>query len=282
VEHRRLGHPRGDQHGKWSDLLLRSGVHDAGRYHQFFGGEACAELGRISAGIPSDAQFASPTSALNIYSLPSGALTLSFPYTSPGLTDFTLSASGTVLGRVISQSGSGNHAREVTPLAGSPVIWSDSIGGTPSAPIYVSPNGALIAVSTDTNSPGPDSITNIYKDGVLAGAVPGFAIGWIDDGRLLVKNYVVVRPSGQKFTGCTIYDGSGVKLGAVALPELREFQTVTPDLIYSSTTNSVYSLTTGEATWTSPLPLGNASGPGAVAGSYVVFQHHGRVFVTTY
>jgi hypothetical protein len=233
-----------------------------------------------AAGNTSDFQFA-PDSTLNIFSLPSGALSFSFPYTFPGLTDFTLSASGTALGRVLPVSGSGSHTREVTPLTGSPVTWSDSVGNFPlnTIHIHLSPNGTLVAVSADGNPPGPDSITNIYKDGVLTGTVPGFAVGWIDDGRLLVNNYVVVRPSGQTFTGCTIYDGSGVKVATAALPELRDFQTVTPDLIYSAGNNAIYSVTTGKAVWTGPFSVG---GLGAVAGPNVVFEHHGQVFVTTY
>jgi hypothetical protein len=113
---------------------------------------------------------------------------------------------------------------------------------------------------------------------MLATAVPGWAVGWIDDGRLLVNNYAA-GPVFAVFSGCTIYDPTGIKLATPALPELQELQAVTSDSVYSARKNAIFSLTTGASTWTSADP---SVGVGAVSGSFVVFESGSRVLAESY
>jgi len=111
--------------------------------------------------------------------------------------------------------------------------------------------------------------------------VPGWAVGWIDNGRLLVDSYLSSGP----YTGVSMYSSSGLSLGltigATALPEvlLGEIQPVAGDSIYVPSFNLIFSLTTGSRTWMSGNP---ARGIGAVAGSRVVFLSGPRVLTESY
>jgi len=210
---------------------------------------------------------------LKVFSLPGATQINSWPYTfqyqTPFLFDFSLSGSGALLGQVLESESGLSFTRQVTATTGGPTIWSDSLS---SDPIRISPDGTLIAVSS-----GLFSGTNIYRNGILTTAVPGWAVGWIDDDRLLVNNYAA--GSAPVFSGCTIYDPTGIKLAAPALPELQEFQAVTSDWVYSARENAIFSLTTGASTWTSADP---SVGVGAVSGSFVVFESGSRVLAESY
>jgi hypothetical protein len=236
---------------------------------------------------------------LNFYSLPSGNVIQSFPSTASITSsstfplDFTLAGSGATIGQV-TVTGTVNSwnpsatARQVTPIAGTPVIWSDTGSFTPNSgvpnPIFLSPDGTLIAVYNVAQS--STSVTNIYKNGALVTAVPGAAVGWIDNNRLLVNTYgpsYGVQPG--PYLGSTIYSSAGTSLATPALPQLQSIQTVNSDSVYDPASNAIYSLTTGQATWTASYPnsgQGLLSGVGAVSGSYVVYASGHSVVVETY
>ena len=72
----------------------------------------------------------------------------------------------------------------------------------------------------------------------------------------------------QQYSGTTIYDATGAKAATPALPELHSIQTVTSDSVYDSSSNAIYSLTTGQQTWTGAIP---SSYLGAISGPYVVY-----------
>ncbi|WP_263415780.1 Ig domain-containing protein [Terriglobus albidus] len=232
---------------------------------------------------------------LNFYSLPSGNVISSFPYSllpySPGgpaytaLFDFSLAASGATIGRVTGTwSGSAwSYDRKVTSITGGSAIWSDS-GSTIASPasyvdpVLLSPDGTLIAVYTGTS--GPQSATSIFKNGTLITAVPGVAVGWIDNNRILVNQYVFANsgPPIIQYSGCTIYSSAGVPLATPSLPELKSIQIVDSDSVYDPSRNAIYSLTTGQSTWTASFP---GSGVGAVSGAYVVYESGHSVVVET-
>ena len=253
-----------------------------------------------------DSQY-SADRTLNIYSLPAGTITDTFPYqyndqlpATPFLFDFTLSNSGTALGQYLGTYNGlyFDYTRQLTPTSGSPILWSDNppsgvYDGT--TPILLSPDGTLIAVSTGAYS--SSSTTNIYKNGVLAATVNGFAVGWIDNNRVLVNTF---GPLGTHvyppYLGAVIYDATGTQLTTLtALPQLPPagqslplsttgFLPVDSNSIYSPATYSIYSLTTGAATWTETLPHGGTTtvpynGASAVSGSYIVFTSGSRILV---
>ena len=226
-----------------------------------------------------DAQYA-PDRTLNVFSLPSVNLIATWPYTFngiPTLFDFSLSGSGETIGQVLGTVGMANFTRQVTAVSGGPILWSDTPTDAADAdPIELSPDGTLVAVSN--GSPSTTSATKIYKNGQLVTAVPGWVVGWIDNERVLVNNYAVVTRF-ITYANATLYSATGTNLATVNLPELMSIQTVTSDSVYSPKLNTIFSLTTGAATWTNPNPT---TGVGAVAGGYVVYASGSRILADTY
>ena len=220
-----------------------------------------------------DAQYEADRT-LKFYSLPSGTLTSSIPYQfatgMPDLEDFSLSGSGTVLGQVTAVlAGTNPPLRQVAPVSSGPTIWSDSVA---SQPIQLSPDGTSIAVSNAAAT--SVAATNIFTNGQLVTAVPGWVVGWIDNNRILVNRYTA-----QGYAGAAIYDATGANLATPSLPELLRLQPVSSGQVYSPDLNSIFSLTTGSPTWTASVP---STGVGAVAGSYVVFASGSQVLVDSY
>lgn len=242
-----------------------------------------------------DAQY-EPDRTLNFYSLPSGSVISSFPYTyqsaagTTDLLDFTLAASGTTIGRLTTVYQSPTITREVTPIAGSPVIWSyssNSIAGGSSIswpysytdPPLLSPDGTLDAESS--GQPSDSTTTNIIQNGAVVTAVPGFAIGWIDNSRFLANQYQLDTTNGEYvYNNALIYNSTGQQVATLpTLPQLMSFQTVSSDSIYNATNNAIYSLTTGQSTWTGTFP---STGVGAVSGTYVVYGTGHSVVIESY
>lgn len=219
--------------------------------------------------------FALVPSAVNVYSLPSGTLRNSIA-TSP-TASFVTSASGAVV--VLSDTSSGTGSTFTAyPSTGGAALWSLS---TQSDIAVLSPDGSLFADSNFPTGYGAGSSTAIYKNGALATSRDGTAIGWVDNGRLIVNSYDINKQ--PAFTGADIYDPTGALIGPLKLG-LNAFQVVNPlqtapDLIYSAEYNTIYSLTTAGATWSSAspgalttVPVGAISSTAAVAGQEAVFQ----------
>jgi hypothetical protein len=235
------------------------------------------------------AAFSEDATLLNIYSLPSGTVSNTFSYPFLGQTSlegFTLSSSGAILEQVKEIQNSG-CLLQVTPLSGSPTIWSTILAppGYSCGSMLFSPNGTLIAIMDGAEF--PSNSATIYQNGQQVATVPGAAVGWIDNGRLLVNQYTRTTSGDSYYSGCTIFDPTGVVLANPPLPELGGIQPITSDTVYAPNRNAIYSLSTGQATWTSPYPpdSGNNAGIswiGAIAGPYVVFESEGRVIAVKY
>jgi hypothetical protein len=225
-------------------------------------------------------------SLLYIYSLPSGTVSDAFSYPASsvdgGLLNFTLSSSGRTLAQVVFPIGGSSSQLEITPVSGSPIIWSGTSPGY-AGNILLSPDGTLAAInqSTDGQVPYPVQTVTIYQNGQQTATLSGVAIGWIDNGRLLVNSYGLVPPVVMRlsYTGCAIYSPTGTVLASPTLPELLSIQPVTSDTVYAPGQNAIYSLTTGQTTWTNPYSAGTG---GAIAGPYVVFESEGRVIAVKY
>jgi hypothetical protein len=210
---------------------------------------------------------------LKVFSLPSGTMTGSFPYSFPpnSLDDFSLSGSGSILGQVVGTSN--GFLRTVGPTAGGTAIWSDTPAHN--QPIRLSPDGTIIAVSS--GPPAVGTTTNIYKNGMLVTTVPGWVVGWLDNNRFLVNSYVLVSGA-PPYAGAVIYDATGAQVATSALPELSRLQPVGSDQIYAPAQNTIFSLSSGQPVWTATT----SSTDGAVAGSYVVFASGSRVLLDTH
>jgi hypothetical protein len=243
--------------------------------------------------------------SIRVYSLPSGKPINTWSYTFgtvPLPYDVILSASGNAVGQLLSvtplNSGTFTQsftcARQVTSATGGPVLWSDAVTSSIYSvtalcripPLRLSPDGTLVAVSNDR---GPGSTTRIYRNGTFVASVAGWALSWLDNGRLLIQNYEPAPSVGDGYAGSSIYDPSGVKLGDSPLPALAidggynpnpppatlyargTVQVVTPDTVYDPDQSSIFSVSTGKATWTWTNSQNYPPGPSAVAGSRVVF-----------
>jgi hypothetical protein len=246
--------------------------------------------GSILAATPAspDAQD-TPNGSLNIYTLPATTLVNSFPsaitgfyYHTPLMTPpMMLSASGTELaaaGGLLTATGCAN-AQVIATSAGPP-LWCDATGQIQQ--MQLSPDGTQLAASTAPigaggypypNQPSNEGNTNLYNLPTLVSAVPGWAVGWIDDNHVLVNNYTAYNQDtgNDGYLGVTIYDASGNKVSAPTLPEIRMLQPVSATSVYSPQLNTIFSTTNGALLWTSGDSSLGAYGLGAVAGSEVVF-----------
>jgi hypothetical protein len=139
--------------------------------------------------------------------------------------------------------------------------------------------------------PRPSPTTDIYTAGTLTAAVAGWAIGWLDDTRLLVEQFNQSPPPPSTpggvgvatsfYTGAGIFSPSGANVGSSAIPQSQSTQVLGSDSIYSPNTNSIYSVSTSAVTWESAdafcfvtlnFPTCNATSVGAVSGSQVIFS----------
>lgn len=239
-------------------------------------------LAAKSAGLP-----ASQQTSVNIYSLPAGTLvsTLQYgPVTQSILLDFTLASSGAFVGIETSIGPTGGLqvyavSSVSTPAWTTPGPRARSDG--PWRPL-LSPDGTLAAISSLPVGFGVTATTDIYKSGTLSASHDSAtALGWIDNGRVLIANYDFTGAIGR-YLGTGVYDPTAALLASTTLPPLALFQVVTPqqtnpDLIYSPELNRIYSISSGAETWTSASPyVGLNTGPpasvdGVVAGQQIVF-----------
>jgi len=209
------------------------------------------------------------TTALNLYSLPAGTTLQSLPHTgTPELADFSLAASGNSIGQVLAGAINqpSTYTRTVTGISGTPLIWNDTgVEG----PIFLSPDGTLIAVSNDPAELS-SSVTTIYHNGILVATVPGVAEGWSDNGHLLAATYTQSNATGVVFAGSTIYDPTGAVLAtfqATAIPAIANAQFPSSDSVYAPVGDTTYSLTTGLEIWQGPYQ----GLPDAASDSFVIY-----------
>lgn len=208
-----------------------------------------------AAGDQNDAQYQDDRS-IRIYSLPGAGLLYTWPYSFSGGAfpqDVELSGSGAVLGQNIVTPGMGgsfSYTQEAAPATGGSAIFSSTgtIASGYAPPIRISPDGTLIAASTDQFQT-PNAQTNIVQNGAALTSVTGIPAGWIDDGHLLVDIYAPNPANVQNivYSGCSVDSPSGQSTGSCNLPEVRVFQTVTSDTIYSPNLAEILSVSSGDA-----------------------------------
>jgi len=188
-----------------------------------------------------DTGLTSTGPAVQVYTLPGANLTYSSP--SGAVASFSLDSSGSVLAWL------GN----VIDLSTQTSIFTAVI----SNPIRLSPDGTLIAITQNQT-------TNIYLNGTLVTAVSGSAVGWLDNTHLLIEKSI-----GSSYSSSVIVDQTGVTVNTPTPHDFEDpVQILGLDSIYDVSKNTIFSVSTGTATWTSET-LSN--GVGAVAASSVVF-----------
>jgi hypothetical protein len=198
----------------------------------------------------------------------------------------TVSASGKLFGGVLQPPDQYTPINvRVSDVATGASVFSGTIpAGMIDGGVLISPDDAAMALLSDR--PGPNAGTRIFKNNALFGAVPGVASAWLDTNRLLTNTYTLTHTAVPLFAGAFVYDSSGAQLVASSIPEVPQVQVLGPDTLYSSSLNSILSVSAGSRTWSSgnrtELDGRFSHGAGAVAGSKVVFVAAGRVLAQTY
>jgi hypothetical protein len=184
---------------------------------------------------------------VDIYSLPSKALINSFSYASgsPSPQNITLSAPGTTLGELLSVT----YVQQTVPTAGgTPTIYATQ----GAEPVQLSPNGTLVALSS--GGPFPAARTSLYNNGTYITTVVGYAVGWLDNGRVLVDTY----NSQGTLLGANIFSPTGTLLAVAPIGPFTTLQVVSNDLVYAPQLNEVLSLSGANDGWVSGDPCGSA------------------------
>ncbi len=163
---------------------------------QSFTGEVDVQAQRAAAMSASGAVFAIENSSNQLNVIRGGSM-------STAATSFSISSDGTHVAVGVGSLSTG-CSRAVYVLGGSQV-YSDT-GKCP--PLALSPSGTYVA-ATDV-FPQTSSTTFIYQGSNFVSAVPGYAIGWIDDDRLLVEKFTNSSPSSGPPTGSVLASQTGV------------------------------------------------------------------------
>ncbi|MFT3765301.1 MAG: hypothetical protein QM820_07275 [Minicystis sp.] len=211
---------------------------------------------------------ASPDMTLHLQQIPGLVETSSFP----SARSFSLALSGARIGRT---DGAPTPSRQVTDLSGNTVVWSD-MGHAPSP--LVSPNGMSFVVTDLPPDATPFVNTQFYNGSTLVNAVTGGAVGWIDDGRVLVQSYQYNNGPGDPviYASSQIYSAQGALLASPALPKITGFDVVAPGKILSHDNGNIYDVQTGAVVWTNPV---SGASPGVPAGGSVLFTYQDGVYL---
>jgi hypothetical protein len=162
-------------------------------------------------------------------------------FATPFSSSFSLSADGS---RIATQSGITDVDGVVTYYPG-PYAY-DAV---------LSSSNSWFAIKDHTNC-GANGTQIFTAQGVVHTAVPGCALGWLDDQRLLMANG-------------SLYDSSGNLLAFLSIPRLGPFEVVSSNAILIDFDGAIYDVTTGAALY-SPVPAGWV-GPTARVGNQVLW-----------
>ncbi|WP_437952023.1 hypothetical protein WME98_15655 [Sorangium sp. So ce296] len=224
--------------------------------------------------------------SLRLFSLPDGAELASLSRDEV-VQDFSMSFDGSTVGRTYLIDGRMTE-RVVSDWSGGAPLFQDT-GILRPAPL-VSPDGHHFVV-TDTVPTEGCGFTQFYEDGALVNAVPGCAIGWIDDTRVLVQTYVFNSNRIRwEYQASTIYDELGNPVSAPPLPRIPirtdlnfsssyddyGIQPVSATLFYSRGDGVLYDIDTGAALATFP------AWRSAPAGAFMVYPCGHGVCAETY
>ncbi|HUN74975.1 MAG TPA: Ig domain-containing protein [Steroidobacteraceae bacterium] len=235
---------------------------------------AMSAAGTVLAALSVNEPTQTSPSTVNVYSLPSAAIT----YTGSagfGLSMF-LNGSGTALG--LWQSSSAQAcASEAIAIPGGSSIWCDNSGTI--AEVMPSPDSSLVAASTGI---GGGSEVTIYQGSNVQTVLAGWLSTWIDTTTLLTSTYTYFDGGAYSYEDSTLDSSSGALIRTLTFPEVGNAQPISSSSVYSSLANAIFSLTNSATLWTSDTSLGSAPRTGAVAGSNVIFPASRYVLAEPY
>ena len=227
-------------------------------------------------------QYGGGFTQLHLLSLPTGATLSSWAATQgTGYSRLRVAGGGGLVSFIQDLSGTRSAAIVRTLQPAAQVYRSSTDPGE--VPL-LAPGGQSFALVASNRSP---VTTRIYKrDGTLVTAVAGTGIVWMDDNRLLT---IEVLFSGPTTYQGHLFDAMGNSLGDVPLVPMGNVNVVGTDGVYSTLQNSIYALTSGNATWTGSFPatLGGqftdvGARLGGVAGGYVLYLSGHEVIAERY
>jgi hypothetical protein len=169
------------------------------------------------------------------YKWPAWGLDVTFAHSRPTTltVEFDMSLDANVVGRTMNMLAGVQTA--VTDYTGTVPIWSGTHSLDSLVPKF-SPNGRYFAITTGWDR--QSYATRLYDGGVLQTTVPGRAVGWFDNGRLLVQTYIYNQ--GSRYDGTKIYGPTGNVVSTPTLPELTGFDVIGPSRIFSYLDSNVY------------------------------------------
>jgi hypothetical protein len=176
-----------------------------------------------------------------------------------------------VFARLLQPSVSVSYTAQVDAVAGAP-IWFENNASR--QPIRLAPNGAAHAVSSEGLT--PVSATRIFVNGALSAAATGWAVGWLDDNRLLLNRFrYTTTPPAAVYDGSVILNSAGQTVASPALPQMERIQPLPSNRLYSPRYNQIYDVTTGASVWSSAASAGLQQG--AASDDFVVFASDATV-----
>ncbi|MBS2014875.1 MAG: hypothetical protein JST00_18440 [Deltaproteobacteria bacterium] len=213
-----------------------------------------------------------PDRTLDILALPSGTTLATFPFAYDPVGwnrfGFHLSANGARVATSFKSPVATPFGRNVIDLAtGDTILANTGFKPTP----RLSPNGERVAMTDYEPADSKSMSTRIYNGGSLVAAVPGAAIGWLDDNRLLVQEYGY-SPASSSFVyaGSKIYDAAGALITSPALPELGASDIVDSTHVFARRQSQLYDASTGKPVGPRMPAWDNGGGIATGAGSFLV------------
>jgi hypothetical protein len=171
---------------------------------------------------------------VQVYNLPAASLQYTWPYTysstSGGVIprDVILSASGNVLGQVLTTLPDGAITLQASAPTGGSTIFSTPVENFVSRylpywpTLRITPDGTLITAQTAAGH-GEMPAANLLQNGTLVTAFSGLPVGWLDNSRLLLNNYTSTQcgARGVEFASCIPAAASTAPMEVQLAPRAR-------------------------------------------------------------
>lgn len=204
-----------------------------------------------------------------VVAIPSGTIvsTLPFAYTpQSNRFGFHMNANGDRIATSY-QTPEVTIGRDVTDLTTGDIVLADS-GFKPTP--RLSPNGERVAMSDYAPFDDKPMSTRIYNGSALVAAVPGSAIGWLDDNRLLVQEYGSKFPIGSVYQASRVYDAAGTLVASPPLPALGESDIIDATHVFSRGESQLFEAYTGTRLGPRMPDINNGGGKATAAGPHLV------------
>ncbi len=192
--------------------------------------------------------------SLRFFNLPQGTPLSVLQWPNIRVDEFSMSQNATTVG-FKQYTPTYLEGRKLTDLSGTTILYQDSADATP----LPSPDGTRFVLTNYWFDIWVVCTGVTFYQGTTPGVhVPGCAVGWIDDNRVLIEQYELGpwQPWGPeiKYLGSSFYDAQGNLLGPANLPVMALNSTTTsvppmyvlsPTTVYLKPFQGIYDVNTG-------------------------------------